>query len=140
MLKKPLILLVFIALTLTLNSCGVMFGGSKYNGTIIVKDNPNAEISVDGQKLGMGQTTNLFPRNRELVVEVKDDSCEKKTQTFNKSFRTGNFILSAFAWGILGIGIDLGTGASYKPDHRSNPAITKSSTKDFIFEIDYDCN
>jgi hypothetical protein len=26
------------------NSCGVMFGGSRYEGTIVAKDHPNAQI------------------------------------------------------------------------------------------------
>ncbi len=136
-MKKILLLTAGSFLLLSLNSCGVMFGGSKYSGTINVKDHPNAEIYVDGNKLGNGQATSLFPRNRPLVVEVKEEGCETKTQTFNKAFRTGNFILSVVSWGILGIGVDLGTGAAYKPDHRSNPNIKKLSDKNYTFDIDY---
>ncbi|MBM6500647.1 hypothetical protein H9X54_015245 [Flavobacterium macrobrachii] len=119
------------------NSCGVMFGGSKYNGTIKVKDKPNAEIFVNGQKLGNGQATSLFSRNQPLVVEVKQEGCPSKTQTFDKSFRTGNFILSALSFGLVGIAVDLGTGASYKPAHNSNSAIKKLSDKNYEFEVDY---
>ena len=119
------------------NSCGVMFGGSKYNGTIKVKDKPNAEIFVNGQKLGNGQATSLFSRNQPLVVEVKQEGCPSKTQTFDKSFRTGNFILSALSFGLVGISVDLGTGASYKPAHNSNSAIKKLSDKNYEFEVDY---
>jgi len=118
-----------------------MFGGSRYSGTITVKDHPNAEIYVDGNKLGDGEATGLFPRNRPLVVEVVENGCEKKTQTFDKSFRTGNFILSVISWGILGIGVDLGTGAAYKPAHNTNPSIKKLSDKKYTFEVDYSkCN
>ena len=123
------------------NSCGVMFGGSKYNGTIKVKDKPIAEIFVNGQKLGNGQATSLFSRNQPLVVEVKQEGCPSKTQTFDKSFRTGNFILSALSFGLVGIAVDLGTGASYKPAHNSNSAIKKLSDKNYEFEVDYsECN
>jgi hypothetical protein len=55
---------------------------------------------------------------------MKEDGCDTKTQTFNNAFRTGNFILSVISWGFR-IGVDLGTGASYKPDHKNNPAIQK---------------
>ena len=71
------------------------------------------------------------------TVEVKEDGCAPKTQTFDKTFRTGNFILSAISWGIIGIGVDLGTGASYKPAHNSNPNIQKLSDKNYNFSVDY---
>ncbi len=137
MRKKVLLLTGLLSISLLLNSCGVMFGGSKYNGTIKVKDNPNAEIYVNGQKLGSGQVTSIFPRNRPLIVEVQQEGCPKKTQTFDKSFRTGNFILSVLSFGIIGLGVDLGTGASYKPAHNSNSSIKKLSDKNYEFEVDY---
>ena len=90
-----------------------------------------------GQKLGNGQATSLFSRNQPLVVEVKQEGCPSKTQTFDKSFRTGNFILSALSFGLVGIAVDLGTGASYKPAHNSNSAIKKLSDKNYEFEVDY---
>jgi hypothetical protein len=135
-MKKISIVALLLSMTVVLNSCGVMFGGSKYNGTIIAKDHPNAEIYVGGKKLGSGQVTALFPRNKELTVELKEAGCETKSQTFGKAFRTGNFILSVVSWGLIGLGVDLGTGASYKPDHKGNPAIKKVSTKDFTFTVD----
>jgi len=139
-MKKTIkIMAVAIGFATLMSSCGVMFGGSKYNGTIIAKDHPNAEIIVNGQKMGVGQVTSLFPRDKALQVELKQDGCATKTQNFDRKFRTGNFILSVISWGIIGIAVDLGTGASYKPDH-SNPAVTKKSDKDYTFTVDYsDC-
>ena len=119
------------------NSCGVMFGGSKYYGTIKVKDKTNEEIFFNVQKLCNWQATSIFSRNQPLVVEVKQEGCPSKTQTFDKSFRTGNFILSALSFGLVGIAVDLGTGASYKPAHNSNSAIKKLSDKNYEFEVDY---
>lgn len=136
-MKKILLFAIIIAFTVSLNSCGVMFGGSKYAGNITVKDHPNAEIYVDGNKMGVGNANGLFSRNRPLNVEVKQDGCEPKTQTFDKTFRTGNFILSVISWGIIGIGVDLGTGAAYKPAHNSNPNIQKISDKNYNFSVDY---
>lgn len=135
-MKKISIVALLLSMTILFNSCGVMFGGSKYNGTITVKDHPNAEIYVNGKKLGNGTATSLFPRNKDLAVEVRESGCETKTQTFNNAFRTGNFILSVVSWGLLGILVDLGTGASFKPDHNSNPNVKKESTKDFTFTVD----
>ncbi|WP_339919736.1 hypothetical protein [uncultured Flavobacterium sp.] len=141
MKKRFTVIALSLSMLLFLNSCGVMFGGSRYEGTIVAKDHPNAQIYVDGQKMGNGQVTGLFPRNKALNVEMKEDGCDTKTQTFNNAFRTGNFILSVISWGLIGIGVDLGTGASYKPDHKNNPAIQKVSDKKYTFNVDYsDCN
>lgn len=137
MKRSITIIAITLLASISFTSCGVMFGGSQYQGTVTVKDHPNAEIYVDGQKIGTGTVTKLFKRNRPLVVELQQEGCKPKTQTFNKTFRTGNFILSAVSWGIIGIGVDLGTGASYKPDHKNNFAIHKMSTKNFSFEVDY---
>jgi len=137
MKKSILFIAVAILFSSTLTSCGVMFGGSKYQGTIVAKDHPNADIYVDGHKIGTGTTTKLFARNKSLVVTLEEKGCEPQTLTYDKSFRTGNFILSAISWGLIGIGVDLGTGASYKPDHKGNPAIQKLSTKNFNFNVDY---
>ena len=122
------------------NNCGVIFGGSKYNGTIVAKDHPNAEIFINGQKMGNGQVTSLFPRDKTLQVELKQEGCPTKTQNFDRKFRTGNFIWSILSTGLVGLAVDLGSGASYKPDHVSNPAVTKKDTKNFTFMVDYpDC-
>lgn len=136
-MKRISIVIILLAMTLILNSCGVMFGGSKYQATIVAKGNPNAEIYVNGKKLGNGQVTTLVPRDKTLKVELKQEGCETKTESFARKFRTGNFILSILSWGLIGLGVDLGTGASYKPDHKNNPAIKKESTKNYTFSIDY---
>jgi hypothetical protein len=136
-MKKISIIALLLSMTILLNSCGVMFGGSKYQGTIVAKDHPNAEIYANGKKLGNGTATALFKRDQPLVIEVKQEGCETKTQTFEKSFRTGNFILSVFSFGLIGLVVDLGTGASYKPNHKKNPEIQKVSDKDYTFNIDY---
>lgn len=137
MRKRISLLAIALAGATLISSCGVMFGGSKYNGTIIAKDHPNAEIFVNGQKMGNGQVTSLFPRDKTLFVELKQEGCPTKVQNFDKRFRTGNFILSLLTWGVAGIAIDLGTGASYKPDHVSNPSVKKNSDKDYTFSVDY---
>ena len=136
-MKKFSIIALLLSMTILFNSCGVMFGGSKYQGTIVAKDHPNAEIYANGKKLGNGTATALFNRDQPLVIEVKQEGCETKTQTFDKAFRTGNFILSVFSFGLIGLAVDLGTGASYKPNHKNNPEVQKISDKDYTFNIDY---
>jgi len=137
MRKSINVLLIYSLLAIILSSCGVMFGGSKFSGSIIAKDHSNAQIYVNGNKIGQGTAIGLLPRNRPLTVELKQEGCEPKTQTFDNTFRGGNFFLSLITWGLVGILVDLGTGAVYKPDHKSNPAIEKLSTKNFVFTVDY---
>ena len=114
-----------------------MFGGTKYAGSIHVKDHPKADIYVDGNKIGTGLAIQYFRRNQALTVEVRQDGCENKFQTFDKTLRTGNFILSAFAWGLAGIVVDIASGGAFKPNHKGNLAVEKMSEKNYLFTIDY---
>lgn len=140
MKKSNLFFAIVILVSITLNSCGVMFGGSRYNGTIIAKDHPDAEIYVNGEKAGVGTVTGTYYRNRPLEVKIKDEGCEDYTKKYEKVFRGGNFALSVITWGLLGIAVDLGTGAAYKPDHRNEKSITKQNDKDYTFTVEHpDC-
>lgn len=140
MTKRISIVALLLSMSILFNSCGVIFGGSKYQGTIVAKDHPNAEIYANGKKLGNGTATALFYRDQPLTVELKQEGCETKNKTFDKSFRTGNFILSVLTFGLVGLAVDLGTGASYKPSHKRIPEIQKVNDKEYTFNIDYsDC-
>ena len=123
-----------------LTSCGVMFGGTQYSGTITVQDHPNADIYIDGSKVGKGITTGTFKRKNSLIVEIKEEGCADKTQTFEKTLRTGNFIISILSWGLIGLGVDLGTGAAYKPNHGKDDRIQKVNDKQFNFTASYSCD
>ncbi|CAM3451615.1 PEGA domain-containing protein [Flavobacterium longum] len=139
MTKRLSIVALFLAMAVTFSSCGVMFGGSRYEAKIVAKDRPNADIYVNGEKIGRGTATGIYHRNQPLKVELKEDGCETTAKTYDKSFRTGNFILSVISWGLLGIIVDLATGASYKPDHRHDPSIKKVSDKTYQFEVASPC-
>jgi hypothetical protein len=134
---------LLLLVSFVLNSCGVIFGGSKFRGTIHVKEHPNTFVSVDGMKMGKGGAIGLFKRNRPLVIELKQEGCEPKTVTFGNKFRTWNFIgnvpWAVLAIGIVGMAVDFGTGACFKPDDKA-PGVERVSTKDFTFNVDYsDC-
>ena len=134
-MKKTTTICLLILVCTT--SCGVMFGGSKFSGTITVPNHPNTNIYINGNRVGQGTTTGLYPRNQLLTVKLTQEECDPKTRTFNKTFRTGNFILTIITWAIVGIAIDLGTGGAYKPDHLSDPTIQRLSNKHYTFTIDY---
>jgi hypothetical protein len=54
--------------------------------------------SVDWSKKWVTVKDWFISRNKALNVEMKEDGCDTKTQTFNNAFRTGNFILSVISW------------------------------------------
>lgn len=139
MRSKIALFLSIIFISLQMTSCGVMFGGSRYNGTFVANGRPNADIYINGEKAGQGHVTKLLKRNLPIKVEVKEEGCEPITKNFDNTFRTGNFILSVISWGLIGIGVDLGTGSSYKPDHRNDNNITKLSDKNFRFSVESNC-
>ncbi|QNL51800.1 hypothetical protein H8S90_09585 [Olivibacter sp. SDN3] len=136
MKNKITLVIGLVAAMPLMNSCGVIFGGSKYQGLIIAKDRPKATIFVNDEKAGVGQVTSLYKRNRPLKIELKEEGHESVVKNFDNRLRTGNFILSVVTSWVVGIAVDLGTGAAYKPDHKGDPNIQKLSTKNFSFTVD----
>ncbi len=136
MKNKNLIFAGVIMISMSMNSCGVMFGGSKYNGTIIAKNHPDAEIYVNGEKAGIGTVSGSYYRNKPLTVAIKSEGCEPHEKTYTSVFRSGNFILSAITWGLIGIGVDMGTGAAYKPNHKGEADINKENDKNYTFTVE----
>lgn len=135
------LLSVFLSLFILLSSCGVIFGGSKYYANVEVKDHPDAKIFVNGAHVGTGKTMQLLPRDQNLQIRLEQKGCPTQTKTYYKAFRGGNFVLSVFTWGIIGALVDVGTGASFKPDHLNQAEVYRLSTKSFMFKVDYDaCN
>lgn len=137
MLNFTKVISFLLIVSILLSSCGVMFGGSRYNGSIAVREHPNAKIYVNGNHIGTGTALSSFPRNKALTVEVFQEGCEKKVLTFDNSFRGGSFVLSFLMWGLVGLVVDGATGACYKPDHKNNPNIQKLSDKNYLFTVDY---
>jgi hypothetical protein len=129
--------LLIISLSLIFSSCGVIFGGSKYQAIIHATDHPNADIYVNGRKVGQGKVKTLYKRNRPLTVELRQAGCDPQTMTFENKFRTGNFILSFLSWGLVGLVVDLATGSCYKPDHKNDPSIKKLDYDYYRFNVDY---
>lgn len=123
---------------LMLSSCATMFGGSYYSAAINVKDHPDAEIYVNGDKAGKGVVTGNYKRNEPLVVEIMDEGCENKEQTFGNTIRVGNVILSGITFGLIGIGIDFVTGSIYKPDHKYVDSVEKIGDSNFHFQMEFD--
>jgi len=127
-----------VVLLTALQGCGIIVGGTRFNGGIVVRNNPDVMIEAEGRLVGRGSGFGRFKRGRPLQITLKQEGCEPNFVTFGKRLRTASFILSAvMTWGVYGPILDVVTGASFKPDHRNNPNVTKESYKTFIFVVDY---
>jgi hypothetical protein len=135
--QKLSILLLLIFVSAMFSSCAVMFGGSKFRGTIIAKDHSEAKIFVDGKEVGKGKSVGLYPRNKPITIDLQQEGCAPKSQTFKHAFRGGTFTLSILSFGVVGLIVDLSSGAAFKPDHVVHPEIQRVNTKDFTFTVDY---
>jgi hypothetical protein len=86
------------------------------------------------KKNGYGTSNSNVPETRALNVEVKRMAAMQSTN-FYSAFRTGNFILSVVSFGLIGLGVDLGTDIQTRP--QNNPSIKKISDKKYTFDVDY---
>jgi len=148
-MKSPLIL-IGIA-TLSLASCATIVGGSRYNASIHVPDHPKAKISYEGVYLGMGQSFFKIKRSKanSFSVQVEEEGCEPQKFNFTqRSFRGWAFAGTIVTWtgyssGILipwGVGLDLITGALWKPDVQEK-GVLKIDYKNYFYVLDYKgCN
>lgn len=137
-MKKIYLFLCFIALSSLLSSCGVIFGGSKYSASVIARNKPDVTVSLNnGMATGRGNAMGVFMRKDPLVVNVTSPDCTPQTWFFNPKVRTGNLVLSFVGFGMVGVLVDLVTGACYQPNHMGDPMIQRVSKREFVFSVDY---
>ncbi len=143
---------VFLLLNMTfLSSCATIIGGSRYNAHIIVLDRPNAKIVYQGNVYGTGNATIKVSRQQASMFSfsVKEEGCAEQKFTYQKrSFRwwalVGTVIgFTATPNGVplpWGLGVDLLTGALWKPDV-TEKGLSKINYKNFKYEVNYtDCD
>ena len=134
-LTNTLFLLLVIS---TFSSCALIFDGTRYKGHINVENHPNAEIFYKNEKIGVGQVERKFKRSEKLALTIEEEGCEPKDVVYKARFKPGLFIVSAFLWGGIGAGIDVASGASFEPNHKSDSTINKVNSKNFKFNVKYD--
>jgi hypothetical protein len=129
--------IMILSVMVSLSSCCTIFGGSRYNATITAKDHPKATIFVNGEKAGVGMVTGTYFRKQTLQVELRQEDCDPKRESFLPSFRAGTLALSFITTGIIGLGIDLGVGSCYKPPYNYNKHVKKIDMKNYEYTIEY---
>ncbi|MEQ9310235.1 MAG: PEGA domain-containing protein [Balneolaceae bacterium] len=115
MLKKltgTTVLATLLVSFLTL-SCASIFKGS--SADIRVNSNPaGADIYINGIDRGQTPQTLSLKRNQDYVLTFKKDGYEDLNFEIAKKFDIGTTVVgNIFSWGIIGIIVDIGTGAAY---------------------------
>ncbi len=97
MRKKLLLPGIFISL-LSLNSCALIFNGSRQDVTI-KSMTPEAKIYVNGELKGSDAVNIKLPRKSNHSVMIKKDGCENYSTQINKHTQVGWFVFDAlFNW------------------------------------------
>ena len=140
-MKNTLFLLASLAALCVMNSCATLIGGTSYTARVVVVNNPNATISVNGEPKGIGEASFRWKRSQadNLSVSVKEAGYEEQITRFNtKSFRVlpllGNILIVG---GIPGIIIDFATQSVWKPDTNEH-GVSKINVNKFLYKIVYD--
>jgi len=87
-MKKIISLFMTVVFILSLNSCAVMFNGSK-KSVNITSSTPASKIYVDGQLVGTETATVKLKRKQDHTIIVKKEGCKSQTVPLEKEFQIG---------------------------------------------------
>lgn len=93
--------------------CATIFKGS--HAEVRVNSSPsNAEIYINGIDKGSTPKTLSLKRDRNYVLEFRKEGYESVKLEVTKDFDLATTVVgNIFSWGILGVVVDLATGAAY---------------------------
>lgn len=136
-MKNYCAFLSILFLSLFFSSCGVIINGSRMTASAIARNQSRATVSINGMVSGKGMAMGVFNRKDPIVVQVVEEDCKPQTWYFNPKAQTGTLVLSALGFGMVGLVVDLATGACYQPNFRGNPMIERVTRKQYVFSVDY---
>lgn len=131
--------LLIAVMSICLSSCAVMFGSSNYNAKIKT-DDPDASIYYNNAKIGTGeaQTTLARKNAKNIQLTIKKDGCDDQVVNYNTATLRGWSITgTVITWGLIGIAVDGGTGAWWKPNV-DEQGVSKVDYKNYTYEIKYE--
>jgi len=143
-LKRIVLVLVVSAV---LSSCATICGGSKYNAQVLVPNRSSAQIVYQGEVMGTGSAFIMMNRKdaNKFSFTVREKGCEPQTYNYtSRAFRGWAFVGTLLSWtgyvaGIYipwGLGVDLATGALWKPNV-AEKGIVKINSKNFKYVVSY---
>jgi hypothetical protein len=97
-MKKTLSLLSIAVITISLNSCALIFNGTKQ--TVSVKSmTPDSKIYIDGELVGTDAASKKLSRKDNHIVMVKKPECKTESVTIDSEVQAGWIVFDAlFNW------------------------------------------
>ncbi len=140
-------IVLILGVSAFLSSCATICGGSKYNAHVLVPNKSSAEIVYKGEVMGTGSAFIMMKRKdaNKFSFMVREKGCAPQTYNYNsRTFRGWAFVGTVLTWtgfvsGIYipwGLGVDLATGALWKPNVGEN-GIVKVNSKNFKYVVNY---
>jgi hypothetical protein len=133
-MTKTLFTVLFFSVLMS--SCATIVGGRTYVADVVVVDQPDVTIYIDGALAGKGAVTFEQKRKDRLNVTVKKDDCKPESENF--SIETRPLLLTFDLINVIGLVVDFGTGAIYRPDFRVDPQVEKIHYDRYRYNIYYD--
>lgn len=110
---KSLRLIGTIGMCFAFLACGTIFKGS--SADVRINSSPSgAQVFVNDINRGTTPQSLSLKRNRDYVLDFRRDGYESVKVEVNKTFDLGTTVVgNIFSWGLLGIVVDLASGAAY---------------------------
>ncbi|MEX0722141.1 MAG: PEGA domain-containing protein [Balneolaceae bacterium] len=105
--------ILIITVCIVITGCGTIFKGS--SADLKVNSSPSgATIYVNDINKGITPQTLSLKRNKDYIISFQSEGYEEVKMEINKKFDVGTSVVgNIFSWGILGLLVDMGTGAAY---------------------------
>ena len=118
-MKKSILLLLatVVVISLLLQGCATILGGSKDASRVNNGTPPGAKVYYNGNYIGEAPTNVKVPKNAKpgnSKIEIKADGYETTTINMTRKISVGYTILDILT-GVIWLGIDFATGNIYKP-------------------------
>lgn len=113
MINRILTIAITILILAALSGCATIFKGK--SADVRVNSTPaGAEVYINEISRGTTPQTLSLKRNDDYLLEFRKDGYEPVRIEVKKDFDIGTTIVgNIFSWGIIGILVDVGTGAAY---------------------------
>lgn len=119
-MNKAFLLTTLLTFVLSLNSCALIFNGTKKNITVQSLTD-GADIYIDGNLEGQDAVTKRLRRKNSHTVIVKKDDCKSKTVLIEPRTQTGWLLYGIFI-NLPALVVDAVTG-SWKTFDKNNVVV-----------------
>ena len=118
MKQQIFILFYLLGIVLVTTSCATVFGGSK--NKLVVNDGypPEADVYLDGQKIGttpVDMKISKYLLQEGSLVEIKKEGYQTDSVIIERKVHTLYTLADAISTIGIGLAIDLATGNVYRP-------------------------